>query len=308
VLRFTLVRLSFVLAVSLGIVFFAFFGIEMASNSSSERPSYNPLPPAHQALTQTARYLSRLVQGDWGTMLVPRGRQTRSVTVGSVLGDAYPKSIILIVLALIIAGGVGIPIGVFAALNRYTPFSLGTMTWTLLGISLPSFSVAALLQLAEITWYRAFGFALLPSGGFGWDAHLVIPSLVLAARPLAYLARIAYLTFDEILDQDYMRTARAKGLLKGMILRAHAYPNAWVPLLTGLSISLRFALGSLPVVEYFLGWPGLGAAVLNAIRSQQSEGVAGMALALGWTFMAPNLLLDILYRRVDPRLNNSRMV
>jgi len=168
--------------------------------------------------------------------------------------------------------------------------------------------VATLLQLAEITWYRAFGFALLPSGGFGWDAHLVIPALVLAARPLAYLARIAYLTFDEILDQDYMRTARAKGLLKGMILRAHAYPNAWVPLLTGLSISLRFALGSLPVVEYFLGWPGLGAAVLNAIRSQQSEGVAGMALALGWTFMVPNLLLDILYRRVDPRLNNSRMV
>jgi len=181
------------------------------------------------------------------------------------------------------------------------------MTATILGISLPSFTVAALLQIAEIYWYRTFGFRLVPVGGFGWDAHLVIPTLVLAARPVAHLARIAYMAFSDVLEQDYMRTAHAKGLSRRLVMRAHAYPNAAVPLLTGLGVSLRFSLGSLPVVEYFLGWPGIGAALLNAISSRQATAVAGLSLALGLTFMVVNLLIDILYRYFDPRLRAQQI-
>jgi peptide/nickel transport system permease protein len=204
-----------------------------------------------------------------------------------------------------VAALVGIPVGVFAAVHRRSPLSLGTMTLTLLGVSVPSFFAAALLQIGEIYWYRQFGFQLVPVGGFGWDAHLVIPALVLAARPLAHLARIAYMAFSEILDQDYIRTANAKGLYDSMVMRGHAYPNASVPMLTALSVSLRFSLGSLPVVEYFLGWPGIGAALLDAIRNRQEAAVAGMALVIGLTFMLVNLILDVLYRYVDPRLKKS---
>ena len=97
------------------------------------------------------------------------------------------------------------------------------------------------------------GFRLVPVGGFGRDGHLVIPVLVLAARPIAHLARLAYLSLSDVLGQEYIRTAEAKGLYRQMILHVHASPNAAVPILTGLSVSLRFSLGSLPVVEYSWG-------------------------------------------------------
>ncbi|MGB9594166.1 MAG: ABC transporter permease [Anaerolineae bacterium] len=304
-IRFALKRLVFILAVSLGIVFFAFFGMRMARNSTSPAPSYNPIPAAQYAWTSTLEYVGRLLHGDMGTITVRSGRSSRQVSVAASIGDTYPKSMGLLLISLVVAALIGIPVGVFAAIHRRSPVSLGTMTATLIGVSVPSFFAAALLQIAEIYWFRATGVRLVPVGGFGWDAHLVIPTLVLAARPLAHLARIAYMSFSEILEQDYIRTAHAKGLYDSMVTRGHAYPNAAVPILTALGVSLRFSLGSLPVVEYFLGWPGIGAALLDAIRNRQDVGVAGMALVIGLTFMLVNLILDISYRYVDPRLKKS---
>ncbi len=306
-LRFAVRRLAFILAVSLGIVFFAFFGMRMARNSTSPAPSYNPLPAAEYAWTSTLDYMGNLLHGDMGTITVRSGRSSRQVSVAQIIADAYPKSMGLLLISLLVAALIGIPVGVFAAIHRRSPVSLATMTATLIGVSVPSFFAAALLQIAEIYWFRATGVRLVPVGGFGWDAHLVIPTLVLAARPLAHLARIAYMSFSEILEQDYIRTAHAKGLYDTMVTRGHAYPNAAVPILTALGVSLRFSLGSLPVVEYFLGWPGIGAALLDAIRNRQDVGVAGMALVIGLTFMIVNLLLDISYRYVDPRLKKSNM-
>lgn len=306
-IRFALKRLVFILAVSLGIVFFAFFGMRMARNSTSPAPSYNPIPAAEYAWTSTLDYVGRLLHGDMGKITVRSGRSSRQVSVAAIIGDAYPKSMGLLLISLLVAALIGIPVGVFAAIHRRSPVSLGTMTATLIGVSVPSFFAAALLQIAEIYWFRATGVRLVPVGGFGWDAHLVIPTLVLAARPLAHLARIAYMAFSEILDQDYIRTAHAKGLYDSMVTRGHAYPNAAVPILTALGVSLRFSLGSLPVVEYFLGWPGIGAALLDAISNRQDIGVAGMALVIGLTFMLVNLLLDISYRYVDPRLKKSQL-
>lgn len=301
-LRFAIRRVAFILAVSLGIVFFAFFGMRMARNSTSPAPSYNPLPAAEYAWTSTLDYVGSLAHGNMGAITVRSGRSSRQVSVAQTIGDTYPKSMGLLLISLLVAALIGIPVGVFAAIHRRSPVSLGTMTATLIGVSVPSFFAAALLQIAEIYWFRATGVRLVPVGGFGWDAHLVIPALVLAARPLAHLARIAYMTFLEILEQDYIRTAHAKGLYDTMVTRGHAYPNAAVPILTALGVSLRFSLGSLPVVEYFLGWPGIGAALLDAIRNRQDVGVAGMALVIGLTFMLVNLLLDVAYRYVDPRL------
>lgn len=305
--RFVLRRLGSIIVVSLGIIFFSFFGMRMASNSTQTSPSYNPIPPARYAAQETARYVWDLSRGDLGTMLVRRGRSGVIVPVAGIIADTYPKSMGLLLISLLVAAAIGLPLGVTAAVHRHSPLSLGTMTLTLLGVSLPSFSVAALLQIAEIYWYRSFGFRLVPVGGFGWDAHLIIPTLVLAARPLAYLARIAHMTLSEILEQAYMTTADAKGLSRLRVMQDHAYPNAAVPVLTGLGVSLRFSLGSLPVVEYFLGWPGIGAALLDAIRNRQAVAVAGMALALGFTFMLINLLLDVLYRYVDPRLKEQQI-
>jgi len=299
---FLLRRIAFILAVSAGIVFFCFFGLAMASNSTQRVPSYDPRPPARLAYRATIDYVRGLAQGDLGTLSERVGRQVRQTPVTTRLAERYPRSLGLLASALGVAALAGIPLGVAAATLRSPILSTGTMTLTLLGTSLPSFFLAALLQLGEITWYRTFGFRLVPVGGFGWDARLVLPTLVLAARPLAHLARVAYVSFREIQGEDYVRTARAKGLLRRLVLWVHIGRNAAVPLLTALGVSVRFSLASLPVVEFFFGWPGLGIGLLDAVRDGQPQAVAGMALALGLTLMLVNLLLDLLYRYADPRL------
>ncbi|MGC8787336.1 MAG: ABC transporter permease, partial [Anaerolineae bacterium] len=214
----------------------------------------------------------------------------------------YVKSMSLLLVSLLFAAVLGVGTGMLAAYWEGSPLSLGLLTTTLLGISLPTFFTALLLQVIEITWYQRTGVRLVPVGGFGWDAHLILPGLVLAMRPLAQLARITFVSLTEAAHQDYVRTAWAKGLPSRQVWGNHILPNAIVPILTSLGVSLRFSLGSLPVVEYFFGWPGLGTTLLNAIRMRHTNLVIALALALGLTFMLLNLILELAYRLLDPRL------
>jgi ABC-type dipeptide/oligopeptide/nickel transport system permease component len=208
----------------------------------------------------------------------------------------------LLLFSLLFAAILGVGTGILTARWEGNPLSLGLSTIALLGISLPTFFTALLLQVIEIRWYQRTGIRLVPVGGFGWDAHIVLPALVLAMRPLAQLSRITFNALSEAAHQDYVRTAWAKGLPGRQVWGDHILPNAAVPILTALGVSLRFSLGSLPVVEFFFGWPGLGAALLTAIRARQTTLVITLALALGLTFMLINLLLDLAYRWIDPRL------
>ena len=299
---FILKRILFTAAVGVGIVFFSFFGLSMASNSHARAPSYDPRPHARTSVRATSRYLGNLLRGDLGEFDDRVGRQTRRLSVAARLAKVYPRSLGLLGAALAVAVIFGVPLGTLAATLKHSALSTTTLVITLLGISLPSFFLAALLQMGEIGWYRVTGSRLVPVGGFGWDAHLVLPALVLSARPLAHLARMAFVSLRDIEGEDYVRTARAKGLPRRIVLGVHEARNAAVPMLTALAVSLRFSLASLPVVEYFFGWPGIGEALLDAVRAGQSQAVASMALAVGLTFMLVNLALDILYRYADPRL------
>jgi ABC-type dipeptide/oligopeptide/nickel transport system permease component len=140
--------------------------------------------------------------------------------------------------------------------------------------------------------------------GFGWDfEHMLMPVLVLSARPLAYLTRATFLSLRQVLQEDYMRTAFAKGLSLPYSMAMHAARNAAVPVLTAVGVAVRFSLGALPVVEFFFAWPGLGRQFLQAIGAQQSSTVIALASALGLTFLLTNMVLDIVYRIVDPRLS-----
>jgi peptide/nickel transport system permease protein len=180
------------------------------------------------------------------------------------------------------------------------------LSLTILGISIPSFFAALLLQLGETQWVRTFGFPLVTVGGFGWDwQHMLLPALVLAARPIAYLTRATFLGLNGVMTQDYIRTAWAKGRSLRGVLYIHTFRNMAVPVLTAVGVSLRFALGSLPVVEFFFGWPGLGERLLSAINAGQTPVVVTLALALGLTFILVNALLDLSYRFIDPRLKET---
>jgi ABC-type dipeptide/oligopeptide/nickel transport system permease component len=134
---------------------------------------------------------------------------------------------------------------------------------------------------------------------------MLLPVLVLAARPIAYLTRSSFLSLRSTMDEDYIRTARAKGLRNRTVTNIHAVPNIAVPVLTAVGVSLRFALVALPVVEFFFVWPGIGLLMLEAINGRQTVLVVTIALALGLTFLVLNLLLDIAYWFVDPRIREA---
>lgn len=297
--RFIARRLAFIVIVALAIIFFVFVGMRMARNSAVALPDYDVLRHARAAVRETRQYVEQVVHGDFG--IVRQGR--RNVEVREILRETYPKSLGLLGASLLLALVLGLIAGTLAALRQHSPFSFLILTLTVLGISTPTFFAAMLLQIANIKSLQMFQFRLAFTAGFGWDwRHMLFPSLVLAARPLAYITRVAFVTLSTVLREDYIRTAWAKGLSPRQVLNGHALRNAAVPVLTAAGISLRFSLGSLPVVEYFFDWPGLGNRLLEAIRAGQTNVVVTLALALGLTFLGINLLLDIAYRFIDPRL------
>ena len=304
--QFLLKRCAFILAVSLGILFFAFLTMRLASNSSTAHSPYRAQSALSYAGARTLQYVSGLARGYWGTITIRRANYRRIEPVAEVILRSYPNSLGLLAISLFIASLLGIPVGLLAARNRQSPLSLGLLSATLVGISLPSFLIAALLQLIEVLWYRRTGVRVYPVGGYGWDGHLVVPVLVLSARPLAYVARVAQMTFADVLSEPFMATAKSKGLGRRHIINVHAYPSAAIPILTAAGVSLRFSLSSLPVVEVLVGWPGIGAKLVDAIQQGQVDAVAGLALIIGLTIMLVNLALDVAYRLLDPRLEWRR--
>jgi peptide/nickel transport system permease protein len=139
--------------------------------------------------------------------------------------------------------------------------------------------------------------------GFGWDfEHMLMPVLVLSARPVAYLTRAAFISLGHVMQEDYIRTAFSKGLSLRRSVIVHALNNMAVPVLTAIGVSARFSLSTLPVVEFFFAWPGIGRRLLEAINARQTPLVIALASVMGLTFLVTNLLLDIAYRMIDPRL------
>ncbi len=302
--RFVLRRLGAIVLISLAIVFFCTLGLRMMRHPMSAAPSSSTLTLLRQARWDTATYVRSLLTGNLGSIWRAQGRSRISVSVIALVVDTYSKSMGLLLAAMLFAAVLGVGIGMLSAYWEGSPVSLGLLSTSLLGISMPTFFTALALQVLEIMWYRRTGIRLVPVGGFGWDRHIILPALVLATRPLAQLARITAVSMTEAAQQDYVRTAWAKGLPTSQVWGGHVLPNAIVPMLTALGISLRFSLGSLPVVEYFFGWPGMGATLLEAIRMRHANLVITLALALGMTFMMVNLFLELAYRLLDPRLRD----
>ena len=291
-------RLLFALLVLPAIAFLTLFGLDMARGSTGSAA-------LARALEETPRYLARLLQGELG--LTAAGSITqRPLPVTDILGQVLLRSLGLLGAALVIAALVAVPLGIWAAGVRDSKRSLGLLLVSITGVSLPSFALALLLQFLLLRWAQETGSHLLPLGGFGWDTHIFLPALVLAARPIAQIFRITYGAVAEALAQDFVRTARSKGLHPARILFGHVLRNGAIPVLTTLGLSFRFSLSSLPVVEFFFGWPGVGFILLKAIARRDDNLTLALVLCLGGLFILVNLLLDLSYRLVDPRLRQNQ--
>ncbi len=289
-------RLGFALLVLLSITFLTFSGLEMSRGEALG-------PAAVHGAQMTVRYLAGLARGDLGVSTSVRPRL--AVPVAEVVAEAFPKSAGLLGASLCIAVVVGVLLGSLAARRRHSSLSIGFLVLSLLGVSLPSFFTALLLQMGVIAFVRTFGRQLVPVGGFGWDAHIVLPALVLAARPIAQIFRVTQVSLATVLDEDYIRTGLAKGLPPRTLMVRHVYPNVAVPVLTTIGLSLRFSLVSLPVVELFFSWPGAGFNLLRAIARKDDALAVALILCFGLLFMVVNLLLEAAYRRLDPRLQEA---
>ncbi|MCB0155848.1 MAG: ABC transporter permease subunit, partial [Anaerolineae bacterium] len=238
-------RLAFGGLVLLAIIYLSYLGLDMARGAAFGEA-------AGLAFSKSFAYLGHLLQGDLG--LTAAGTITGNpAPVASVMPQLVLNSLGLLLVSLLVAGLLGVGLGLLAAQRRRSNWSVAIIIASMIGISVPSFFAAPLLQLLMVQWTRTFGEPLLPLGGFGWDKRLILPALVLAARPAAQITRMTLVSLSEVLGQDFIRVAQGKGLRGYLILWRHELPNIAIPVLTTVGLSLRFSLSSLPVVEFFFG-------------------------------------------------------
>ena len=241
------------------------------------------------------RWLLGAVQGDLGVSY--RGGQP----IMRELWQRLPATLMLTGAALLLAIVVGIPLGIVAALRRGSLTDGLSRMLALVGAAVPSYVLALLLMLfiaVKLNW--------LPAIGYGSPKHLILPAIALAAGSSAQLMRLARASMLEVLQQDYVRTARAKGLNERVVIGVHALKNAWLPVVTVLGITLGHLLGGTVIVESIFSWPGVGKYAVDAIFLRDYPVIQGFVLYMGLIFLLVNLAVDISYRWLDPRLHFGR--
>ena len=301
--RFLSRRILFIFSVCMLIIFSIYLGMGMAGNSVNREPNYDVVDFGQLAWSHTRNYIEDLFNGDLGSI---QHEQLGNITIWELLKDSYINSMGLLFVALLASTLLGTYIGSAAALIKNRQWVLALMVLTILGVSTPSFFAGLLLQQGELKYLDIFGRPLVKMAGFGWDFdHMLMPVLVLMARPLAYLTRASFIALNRVMGEGYIQTAYSKGLYQRMVVNVHALRNIAIPVLTAIGVSLRFSLSTLPVVEFFFAWPGIGLRLLEAIGNRQERVVVTLALALGSTFLMINLLLDLSYWFIDPRLREE---
>ena len=240
---------------------------------------------------QYFRYWKGVLHGDLGQSLVFQQN------VGTLLAQRYPATLELTLAALLVALALSIPAGVRSARrrNRWDDRLLSFVS--LLGLSFPNFALGPILILVLAIWVGA-----LPVSGSGSLLHLVLPAITMGGALAAILTRMVRTSMLEELGQDYIRTARAKGLPERTVVYRHALRNALVPVLTVVGLQFGALLAGAIVTETIFSWPGIGRLTIQAIASRDYYLVQGCILAIGLTYVAVNFLTDLLYSVVNPRI------
>jgi peptide/nickel transport system permease protein len=243
---------------------------------------------------QYADFLSRAVRGDFGMSL----RQKQPTF--SLIVDRMPNTIQLAALAMGVAISLGLPLGVVAALKRGSIWDGLLMIVGLTGQAMPPFWLGLLLIMVFAVWLR-----WLPVAGAGTPQHLILPAVTLGTFSAAYIARLARSSMLEVLDQDYVRTARAKGLPGRRVVIGHALRNALIPLVTVVGLQVGSLLGGAIITETIFAWPGVGRLTIDAVNGKDLPLVQACVTVLAATFVLINLVVDLLYTYLDPRIRLS---
>ena len=243
---------------------------------------------------QYVSYMGNLLHGDLGYSY----RTNKPVM--EILKSAWPATLQLAVCSMIVAVLLGVPIGIFAAIHRGKPGDTIAMVAAFLGVSMPSFWLALLLIIefsVNHNWFPFYGREGISS--------FVLPSLTLGLGVAANIARLTRTSMLEVLGQDYIRTAKGKGVKSGKIIWVHALRNAAVPVVTIIGLQFGVLLGGQVVTETVFSWPGIGRMIVDALNTRDLQIVQGGILILAATFTIINLITDLVYALLDPRIRYS---
>lgn len=267
-------------------------------------------------------FLSQILQGDFGMSLMTRSPVTEELLT------RFPATIELAFAAMLIATVVGVTVGVISAVKQYSIFDYLSMVGALLGVSMPIFWLGLMLIIlfsVTLGWLPVSGriavgmepstitnFYLIDSILTGnWEAfksavsHLILPAVALASYSMAIIARMTRSTMLEVIRQDYIRTARSKGLVESVVIFKHALRNALIPVITVIGLQMGSLLGGAVLTETVFSWPGIGSFIVNAILAGDFPVVQGGVIMVATVFVVVNLIVDILYAYLDPRIKYS---
>lgn len=272
--------------------------------------------------TQYVTFMRRLAQGDLGASII------RKTDVTSELRNRFPATLELTLAALLIAVVIGVGFGVIAAVRRASLLDAGSVLLALLGVSIPIFWLGLMMQYLFAVWLRVLpisqrldpelsrGFSALTGmyvldgllrgrPDVSWNAlrHLIMPALALATVPMAIIVRMTRASMLDVLNQDYVRTAWAKGLSQRVVVLRHALRNALLPVVTVIGLQLGLLLSGAILTETVFSWPGIGTWLLQGVLGRDYPVVQGGVMFVAVIFVVVNLLVDLSYAFLDPRVH-----
>lgn len=251
-------------------------------------------------LLQYGDFLWRMVRLDFGESYIMKGEN-----VADVIGYRLPRTLQLMLGGLFVSLTIGIPAGVIAAIKQYSWIDHSLMLLALIGVSMPVFWQALIAQ--HLLTQSKYGIALFPVGGYGDGQilYMILPSIILGTHLTASVARVTRASMLEVKNQDFLLTARAKGLRQLHVLTRHHIPNALIPVITIVGLQVSGLLTGSILTETVFNWPGLGRATVSAIQSRDMPIIMGLMAYGAVIILIINLLTDILYAFIDPRIRFS---
>ncbi|WP_020613815.1 ABC transporter permease [Sediminispirochaeta bajacaliforniensis] len=309
--KYILKRLLMMIPVLIGVTFIVFFimaltpgdpaAIILGDQASAEALALKrielgldkPIPIRY------LNYVNDMLHGDLGTSY------KNQIKVWDQVWDKFPNTAILAVAGILVALLIGIPVGILSAKKQYTFMDNSSMVLSLIGVSMPNFWLGLLLSL-----FFALKLGWLPSQGMGTGflpllRSLVLPAITLGTGAAATVVRMTRSSMLEVIRQDYISTARAKGLSEKAVTKHHMLKNAMIPIVTAVGLQFGQLLGGAMLTETIFSWPGLGRLMVDSITSKDIPMVLGAVIFMAVMFSFVNLLVDIIYAFIDPRIKSQ---
>jgi peptide/nickel transport system permease protein len=250
-------------------------------------------------LVRFGEWVFNIMRGDLGTSIFT------NLPVGHMIMQRVETTLSLMVVTLVLSVSIAVPMGVVAAWKQGTHADRAVMAFAVLGFSVPVFVVGYVLAYVfalELDWLPVQGYTPLSEGLWPWFENLILPAIALGTVYIALIARITRATMLEVLSQDYIRTARAKGVGQRAVLFLHALKNAAVPIVTVIGIGIALLIGGAVVTESVFAIPGLGRLTVDAILRRDYPVIQGVVLLFSFVYVLVNLVIDLLYTLFDPRI------